>query len=155
MTLQDFGSIGELIAAIATVATLAYLAAQIRQNTTSVRAATFRSYVESAASWLSSIYQDAELTEIWRRGREDLTSLGEAERARFSLVLLAHFRITENAYVQAQRGLVQETEFQGIRESFILLIDSPGTRAWWVENASRYSTPFRNFVEAELRKRAA
>jgi hypothetical protein len=33
ITLEQLGSIGELIAAIATVATLAYLALQIRQNT--------------------------------------------------------------------------------------------------------------------------
>ena len=30
MTIQDLGSIGELVAAIATIATLAYLAIQIR-----------------------------------------------------------------------------------------------------------------------------
>jgi hypothetical protein len=33
MTLQDIGSIGELVAAIATVITLVYLAVQIRQGT--------------------------------------------------------------------------------------------------------------------------
>ena len=32
MTIQDLGSIGELIAAVATLATLVYLAVQIRQN---------------------------------------------------------------------------------------------------------------------------
>jgi hypothetical protein len=37
MTIQDLGSIGELVAAIATVATLVYLALQIRQNTESVK----------------------------------------------------------------------------------------------------------------------
>lgn len=97
MTLRDLGSIGELVAAIATVATLAYLAVQIRQNTTSVRAATFRSYSESALTFLSSLYQDPKLTELWLRGREDLTHLDEAERTRLSLVLVAQFRIFENA----------------------------------------------------------
>jgi hypothetical protein len=33
MTIQDWGSAGELIGAIATVATLAYLAVQLRINT--------------------------------------------------------------------------------------------------------------------------
>jgi hypothetical protein len=36
VTIQDIGSIGELVAALATVATLAYLALQIRQNTTAL-----------------------------------------------------------------------------------------------------------------------
>jgi len=38
MTIQDLGSIGELVAALATVATLIYLAAQIRQNTRAMKA---------------------------------------------------------------------------------------------------------------------
>ena len=37
MSLQDIGSIGELVGAIATVATLFYLAVQIRQNTAQLR----------------------------------------------------------------------------------------------------------------------
>ena len=36
LTIQDLGSIGELVVAVATVATLAYLAFQIRQNTQSI-----------------------------------------------------------------------------------------------------------------------
>lgn len=40
MTIQDLGSIGELVAAIATVATLGYLGLGIRQNTESVRLST-------------------------------------------------------------------------------------------------------------------
>jgi hypothetical protein len=42
LTIQDLGSIGELIAAIATVATLAYLALQIRQNTRAIQGSALR-----------------------------------------------------------------------------------------------------------------
>ena len=37
MTIQELGSLGELVAAIATLATLIYLALQIGANTTAVR----------------------------------------------------------------------------------------------------------------------
>ena len=37
MTIQDLGSLGELIAAIATVATLIYLATQLRQNSNQLK----------------------------------------------------------------------------------------------------------------------
>ena len=43
VTIQDLGSIGELVAAAATIATLAYLAAQVRQNTRALRSSTFQS----------------------------------------------------------------------------------------------------------------
>lgn len=37
MTIQELGSIGELLGALATIVTLAYLATQIRQNTKAAR----------------------------------------------------------------------------------------------------------------------
>ncbi len=49
MTIQDLGSIGELVAAIATLATLGYLAVQIRQNTRSMRAAAFQASTTRAS----------------------------------------------------------------------------------------------------------
>ena len=42
-TLQDLGSLGEFVGAIGVVVSLVYLAQQMRQNTTSVRAASFNS----------------------------------------------------------------------------------------------------------------
>ena len=38
MTIEELGSIGELVAAIATVATLIYLSTQIRQSISTTRA---------------------------------------------------------------------------------------------------------------------
>ena len=42
MTIQDLGSLGELIAALATVLTLGYLALQLRQNAKALRSQTFQ-----------------------------------------------------------------------------------------------------------------
>ena len=42
MTVQDLGSLGELIAAVATVTTLVYLAIQLKQNTRELRSQTFQ-----------------------------------------------------------------------------------------------------------------
>ena len=61
MTIQDLGSIGELIAAIATVVTLAYLALQIRQNTISTRAATLQTVIHFSVGFVESLYRDHEL----------------------------------------------------------------------------------------------
>jgi hypothetical protein len=42
MTIQDLGSLGELIAAVATVATLVYLSIQLKRNTRAQRSQTFQ-----------------------------------------------------------------------------------------------------------------
>ena len=45
MSIQDLGSIGELIAALATLAALIYLAVQVRQNTRAIKSATFHELI--------------------------------------------------------------------------------------------------------------
>ncbi len=64
MTIQDLGSLGELIAAVATVATLVYLALQIRQNTRVLRHAAERATVEDANNWRSYLIQHPEVAEL-------------------------------------------------------------------------------------------
>ena len=49
MNWEAIGAIGETIGAIAVVLTLVYLSIQIRQNTRSVRAATYQSVAEALA----------------------------------------------------------------------------------------------------------
>ena len=50
MTIQDLGSIGEVVGAIATVATLIYLAIQIRSHTYAVQSAAAQSVHEAFAT---------------------------------------------------------------------------------------------------------
>ena len=55
MSIQDLGSIGELIAALATVATLAYLAVQIRQNTRALRGAAHETATSRVYQYLLTV----------------------------------------------------------------------------------------------------
>ncbi len=64
MTIQDLGSIGELVAAIATVATLAYLALQIRQNTTALRYSARQSQAQDYSSFIDLVLANPELTRL-------------------------------------------------------------------------------------------
>jgi hypothetical protein len=50
VTIQDLGSIGELVAAVATVATLFYLALQIRGSTRVARSEAAQNVIGSAIS---------------------------------------------------------------------------------------------------------
>ncbi len=65
VTIQDLGSLGELIAAIATVATLIYLAFQIRANTRSVRASSFQELDRGIREVHVAMAGNSELSRIW------------------------------------------------------------------------------------------
>ena len=61
MTIQDLGSVGELVAAIATVVTLVYLAIQIRSNTIATRSAAAQSVHEAFTTWYRLLAADVSL----------------------------------------------------------------------------------------------
>ena len=82
VTVQDYGSIGELIGAIATVATLAYLASQIRQNTRAVRAAAVDSSISHSMDVRKSLYESEALTRIYNSGSHDPQALSQEDLVR-------------------------------------------------------------------------
>ena len=78
MTIQDLGSIGELVGAVATVATLIYLAVQIRQNSkvlvqnSQMHATnTYRANIDGVMNLQALLVQDDRLELIWKSGLAD------------------------------------------------------------------------------------
>ena len=61
MTLQDLGNIGEFVGAIGVIASLVYLAIQIRQNTRTLRAATYESLAQATATSNALLITDPEI----------------------------------------------------------------------------------------------
>jgi hypothetical protein len=83
LSIQDLGSLGELIAAVATLATLLYLASQIRQGNKALAESTSGAINASYASINTRISSDAEFAELFIRGRQDLDALDPVELERF------------------------------------------------------------------------
>jgi hypothetical protein len=155
MTIQDLGSLGELIAAVATIITLAYLALQIRQNTVVSRASTVQETARITTTLAQSLYGDPELALLFDRGRQDLTQLSDAERSRFSYIMIAFMRLGQNAHYQFEQGMMDEDVWSGYRERVLQWVAEPGARQWWSENRASYSQTFAAFVDRELDRRAA
>ena len=103
MTIQDLGSIGELIAAIATVATLLYLAFQIRQNTKTVRASAHHAMTESANS-IAFEFARSENAPLLLKGGRALGDLTAEERFKYSLLMRASLGFYEESYHQSPNG---------------------------------------------------
>ena len=71
MTIQDMGSIGELVAGFATVLTLIYLAIQIRRNASATHAASFHAISDSMNQINLVIAQNSALSRTWLSGVVD------------------------------------------------------------------------------------
>ena len=75
MNWEAIGAIGEILGAIAVLVTLVYLAAQIRQNSRFVKAATYHSTSRARNEFNFAVAMTPELSALLVRARDDSTSL--------------------------------------------------------------------------------
>ncbi len=138
MNWDAIGALAELAGAVAVVLSLVYLAIQIRQNTAQMerteRASTGAAYQELISSMQAQLQpaaQQADLSEIIRRGLEDSMALDEAELFRFNWLMGGQINCYENAYYQYQHGVVSEERWQRMLNELNYFVSSPGYADWW------------------------
>jgi len=111
VTIQDPGSIGELVAAMATVATLVQLALQIRANTIAIRAEGRRATTATGTAIRVTIAQDGELARIFNAGLADYSSLDPEEKTRFTSALADFLAAASWVYDETSAGIQSELDF--------------------------------------------
>ena len=100
MSVQDLGSIGELIAALATLATLIYLTFQVRQNTASVNSNNFNNAMQGFNAFNTQLMTDPNLTRILYDGNADPMALSEEERRQYVQMAVTIANVYRNLYYQ-------------------------------------------------------
>ena len=153
MTIQELGSIGELVGAVATVATLVYLAIQIRANTLAVRSAAAQSVHEAFATWYRMLAADADLAQVSASGLRDYASLSEADRARFVATFMAFLSCSQDAFIKWSEGSLSSELWSGWELVMMNLVIPPGGQDFWRERGYLFGNEFRNYVENEVMKR--
>jgi len=147
MNLDAIGNIGEAVGAVAVVVSLVYLMIQLRQNTRTIRSATYQSIVATAAACNQTLTQNKELARVMRLGGRDPSQLDADEQVQFSFLGLQFFDIFENLYLQHAHGILEEDYWRSRCRSFFGLFDNPGFRDLWSKTKHNYSSRFREFVD--------
>ena len=148
MNWEAIGAISELVGAAGVIASLIYVGVQVRQNTRSMRAATYDSLVRSNGDFLALIIQDATLAASFEIAVASWAEVEEVQRPRVMYLLTQLFRHWENAFFQQQQGTLEPSlwlTWQGVILSYF---HQPGIQEWWRLRRTAYSTEFREFLEA-------
>lgn len=162
VSLQDLGSIGELVAAIATVATLVYLAIQVRDNSRALsrandfaRAGSIHQVTLSFNELNWRLANDGELAAIYTRALagEDLTP---SEATRFVAYVNTYIATIENL-VNQQSLTLGYSELDSTSALDLLapvvreLLETTDGAKWWSETAPHLYVPeFRSRVDAAV-----
>ncbi len=155
MTLQDLGNVGEFLGAVAVLVSLIYLALQIRQNTTTVRAGTSAAISESLARLLEVVGSDPRTARLWIRGLGGDPSLDPWDVLQFGLLFGSYMRRIENAYYQQLRGFVDSEQWQTTERTLSSVMGAMGGKSWWARSRHIYSDRFAMYVDTCIAERDA
>ena len=150
MTIQDLGSLGELIAAVATVVTLIYLALQIRASTVVARAEAQRGQQSAGVATSLGIAQDPDLATLFVKGLSDYHSLAAIEKTRFEFLLACFMDGPMLIARDAELGLADDEDVELARVTIRRFLLTPGGRIWFEHNAAMLSKPFSRLVSDEM-----
>lgn len=147
MNWDALGAVAESVGAFGVVASLIYVGLQVRQNTRSVRTATYEALVRSSSEFLSPLVHDANLATRFESAVADWMSIEAGERAQINYIFTQLFRMWENAFFQMQEGTLEPTLWEAWRHVMVSYFHQPGVQAWWPARRSAYSSMFRDFLE--------
>jgi hypothetical protein len=150
VTIQDLGSIGELVAAVATVITLVYLARQIGANTTALRMEARRTEAQSGDIYISAIIESPEVARMFNEGLADPTSLSPEDVTRFSFLLGSFVGAEGAAFDEVNIGFAPTQTLDRRKQTLRRILRSPGGRWFWAQFAGDFHTEFRAYIDESI-----
>ena len=134
MDITTLAAWGEFIGGVAVVVSLIYLASQIRQNTTSVRAA---SRLEVASSWraCNRLLMDREARRTRAKGLRDYPAMPFDERSLFVTMLADESVFFQGTFALYDEGQLDEGTYQDYLNWFAAQVATPGGSNFWTENS--------------------
>ena len=149
MNWEAIGSVAELLGALGVIASLVYLAAQIRHNTRSLRAATYESLAQATAASNILLISDPEIARIVEMGLGG-DSLGREDRTRFVAYLRMTFRRYDSIFLHSQQGTLPPEAWEAYWNSFRKMLRSRNVLDFWEKNKNDYMRGFRDLVSKEI-----
>lgn len=129
--LDALGNIGEFVGAVGVVVSLVYLALQLRQNTRSVRAASFNEMIQNSIQLLEHSFRDSEFARFLATAESDPDSLDEAGRLRWDAYMTAVFRHFGNLVYQQRVGALDNQMWESYQRDLKEHLRSPAWVAWF------------------------
>ena len=136
MTLQDWGSIGELVGGVSVIVTLVYLAIQIREYRVGLSSATFHATLQGFNQINLLLGEKPELAEIIERGVKEPDALSASEQSQYVWIQRSYVNIYENLFQQYQRGACPKAFWEKFARELKQTLDAPGGKRFRIANGS-------------------
>ena len=142
--------VADLVSAIAIFVSLVYLAKQMRQNTSSLRAENYAHALGRVAEMQARLSADPELVRIFNAGITDPLTLRRTERVQFTWCLYEMFGSFEFMYLQSREGAMPEDVWKRWADTMSWWLQWPGVQQWWRSQPTPFCASFAGFVESRI-----
>jgi hypothetical protein len=148
VNLEAINALAQLIAAIGVIVSLFYLAAQIRQNTRSMRAMVVDSLAQSIADLIRPMAEDREVMRAFQVVVEDWREATNDDKMRALPLFFSTFKLFENAWFQQRQGTLDPEQWQGWDAYIRMYYHRPGVQEWWQLRRAAFAPGFCKYVES-------
>ena len=145
----DLGQTITILANVGVIAGIVFLGIEVRQNSTQIEQATIAVAAQAVFELNQefneirrTLYTDASLIEIVDTGFDDPGSLTEIESLRFDYFFGAILNTYEAAWIYRQKGLIEEADYAGYRDSICRSLQREGGRSFWESGITSYADGF-------------
>jgi hypothetical protein len=149
MTLEQWSSLSQVVAAAGVLASLVFVGFQIRQNTLAMIA---QSQQHIATSWFTVGQLIADHAAAFGAGLKSnhsaFANLKDEGRLRFVSIIFPLFKHYENIFLKFTSGRVDEGVWGAWSFHMKVYFHQPGVQAWWKIREEAFAPSFPAFLES-------
>ena len=150
MSIQEWGSIGEVIGGVAVIITLIYLARQIKAQTKEARLLATRDLARDWAEMLRFISGDDKNFDLYSKALQDYANLSDGERVKAYMMFSQAMRLLEIHYLHLSEGNFEPKLFVAMDYRVKELSVFPGVQQFWAGNQQQYNADFIKYVDGAI-----
>lgn len=128
--LDTLGNLGDFIGGIAVVITLIYLAVQVRQNTSALKAASWQEVVSGARA-AAKLRGDPAIAPAWAKGLSNYPNMPVQDASNFSLAITDEALFFQGVFALYRSRQLDESVYNAYLNWFASILATPGGTEWW------------------------
>ena len=160
LSIQSAAYLASIFQAMSVVLSLSFIAAQLRQQTISVRqqaelarAANSQSFVGASSSFVLTVGGNADLMDLYKSGGERFETLRDEKQAQYRYLVGWWLTFYENVLYQHDCGLLDESVYRAWMKDMEGFIVRRSVEKVWDSLKDNYSDAFVNHFQPRIDKR--
>jgi hypothetical protein len=152
MNWEAIGAIGEIIGAVAVLITLIYLAMQIKQNTTSVKASAHQAWIAATIAEQSAYHQES-MAKTIAIGLFEPKGLDNDNWIQFAAYCHQFLHKAESAYYLAEDKIIEKSIADKELDRAANFLNTTGPQQWWSAGGStQFTDEFVQMIENRMKQ---